>query len=98
MATTYTYLGQITRGYFSYVDTETQHMLVAEPGGVYGIRAVEPHFVVPPGDGNWEATPVPPVSGNGGGNRLSASPTSSSTTASADATPAEAPDQTGDQE
>lgn len=53
MAGTFTFLGAGTLGYPSYADTETGQMLVAQPGGSYGIRAVEQGFPVPPGDGRW---------------------------------------------
>lgn len=54
MADTYAYLGDDERGYFAYVDTETETMLVAEPGKSYGIRATEVGYLIPPRDGRWE--------------------------------------------
>ena len=54
---TFTVLGPL--GYPSYVDTVTETMLIAQTGGTYGMRAVEPAFPVPPGDGRW--APVPPA-------------------------------------
>ena len=47
------FTGQSTLGYFSYADTDTGRMLVADPGGTYGIRATEQGLVVPPPDGRW---------------------------------------------
>jgi len=54
VADTYTYLGSDVRGYFAYVDTDTDQMLVAEPGESYRMRATEEGFPVPPTDGRWE--------------------------------------------
>lgn len=51
----FNYLGLSTLGYPSYADTDTGRMLVADPGGSYGIRAIE-DGAVPPPDGRW-ATP-----------------------------------------
>jgi hypothetical protein len=56
-ADTFTYTGQSTLGYFSYADLDSGEMLVADPGGSYSIRAVEPGLPVPPGDGRWTAAP-----------------------------------------
>lgn len=58
MADTYAYLGDDVRGYLSYVDTETDMTLVAEPGKSYGIRATEGHQI-PPNDGRWAEDPEP---------------------------------------
>lgn len=61
MPEAYNYTGYQTLGYPSFVDTSTDVMLIAEPGGTYGMRAVEPDlFPVPPGDGRWTAPPPPP--------------------------------------
>ena len=51
----YTYLGLTTLGYMDYADLATGKTLVAEPGGSYAIRPVEPGSPVPPGDGRWAA-------------------------------------------
>jgi hypothetical protein len=60
-ADTYTFTGLGPLGYPSYVDIATEQMLIAETGGTYGIRAVEPDlFAVPPPDGRWTA-PAPPT-------------------------------------
>jgi len=61
--TAFAYLGTDTRGYVSYADTDTGRMLIADPGGTYGIRAVEEGLAVPPPDGRWAspAEPPPPV-------------------------------------
>jgi hypothetical protein len=66
VAGTFKFTGHQTLGYFAYADTETQKMLVAEPGGTYGIRAVEHGLPVPPADGRWVSgdppdTPPPPA-------------------------------------
>lgn len=56
----YTYLGNDERGYFAYVDTDTDTMLVAKPGESYHMRTVEEGFPVPPTDGRWhEPEPEP---------------------------------------
>jgi hypothetical protein len=52
----FTYTGVSTLGYFSYADTGTGKMLVADPGGSYSIRAIDPGLAVPPPDGRWAAT------------------------------------------
>jgi hypothetical protein len=44
----------------AYGDSETGQMLIADPGGIYRIRAVEPNLPVPPGDGRWAAVAAPP--------------------------------------
>jgi hypothetical protein len=49
----YSYLGLSTLGYPDFADLETGRMLVAEPGGSYGIRAIDGVAPVPPGDGRW---------------------------------------------
>ena len=61
-ADTYTFTGLGPTGYYAYTDLATEKMLIAEPGGTYGIRAVEEGFPVPPGDGRWvtAAPPSPP--------------------------------------
>jgi hypothetical protein len=51
----FTYTGVSTLGYLSYADTGTGKMLVADPGGSYGIRAIDPGLAVPPPDGRWAA-------------------------------------------
>lgn len=56
----FNYLGGSQLGYPAYADVETGTMLIADPGGRYKIRAVEPGHPVPPGDGRW-AAPPPPV-------------------------------------
>ena len=53
VADRFSFTGQSTLGYFSYADTDTGRMLVADPGGTYGIRATEQGLVVPPPDGRW---------------------------------------------
>lgn len=53
MGDTYQYIGGERRGYFAYVDTDTHQMLIAEPGGEYRMRAVDPNDPVPPNDGRW---------------------------------------------
>ena len=58
-ADTYTFTGLGPLGYYSYVDTATDTMLIAETGGTFGMRAIEPAFPVPPADGRWTAA-VPP--------------------------------------
>ncbi len=58
--TAFAYLGKDTRGYVSYADTDTGQMLIADPGGSYGIRAVEQGLAVPPPDGRWAAPAAPP--------------------------------------
>ena len=60
MPEAYNYTGYQTLGYPSFVDTSTDVMLVAEPGGTYGIRAVEEGLAVPPSDGRWEAVKSAP--------------------------------------
>jgi hypothetical protein len=72
-AATYEFTGQNTLGYPDYADTGTGRMLVAEPGGSYGIRAIDGRAAVPPADGRWATAgsspggappgppPVPPV-------------------------------------
>jgi hypothetical protein len=71
----YDYAGLSVMGYPAYADTATGRMLIAEPGGSYGIRAID-GGAVPPPDGRWKAEsgappgsppappsvpPVPPV-------------------------------------
>jgi hypothetical protein len=53
VADRFTFTGQSTLGYFSYADTDTGRMLVADPGESYGIRATEAGLAVPPPDGRW---------------------------------------------
>ncbi len=61
VADRFSFTGLGPLGYPSYVDLSTDTMLIAETGGTYGMRAVEPAFPVPPGDGRWTAArPVPP--------------------------------------
>lgn len=57
----FAYTGHSALGYPSYADTETGTMLVAEPGGSYGMRAVD-GGPVPPTDGRW-AQPLSEESG-----------------------------------
>lgn len=58
----HTYLGNDERGYFAYVDTDTDIMLIAKPGGSYRMRTVEEGFPIPPTDGRWqESAPEPMV-------------------------------------
>ena len=61
-ADVYQFTGLGPLGYYSYVDTATDKMLIAETGGTYGIRATEEGHPVPPGDGRWAAAapPSPP--------------------------------------
>jgi hypothetical protein len=49
----FNYTGVSTLGYFSYADTGTGKMLVADPGGSYSMRAIDPGLAVPPPDGRW---------------------------------------------
>lgn len=55
---TYRYTGYRTRYYFKYLDLQTGHTLVAEPGCYYQIAATE-YGPVPPADGFWAASPAP---------------------------------------
>lgn len=55
MADAFTFLGQVTTGFPDYRDTATSRMLVAEPGGSYGIEAIDGQLPVPPADGRWAA-------------------------------------------
>jgi hypothetical protein len=63
----YAYTGYATLGYADYADTATDRMLVASPGGSYGIRAIDGMAPVPPPDGRWATAGwqpppgVPPV-------------------------------------
>lgn len=60
----YRFTGQGPTGYFAYADLDgTSGMLVAEFGGEYALRALEPGLPVPPADGQWE--PVAPKAGKG---------------------------------
>jgi hypothetical protein len=59
VADRFTFTGQSTLGYFSYADTDTGRMLVADPGGTYGIRATEAGLAVPPPDGRWTGAQAP---------------------------------------
>lgn len=70
-AATYEFTGYVTTGFPDYRDTATGRMLVAEPGGSYGIEAINLADAVPPGT-QWAAAnghsgappgppPVPPV-------------------------------------
>lgn len=56
----YAFTGLSTLGYPDYRDTETGRMLTAEPGGSYGIAAVDGKATVPPADGRWQASEPPP--------------------------------------
>ena len=73
---TYSFVGLNTLGYPDYRDLATGRMLVADPGGSYGIAAIDSQLAVPPPDGRWQAgsgappgpppappavPPVPPV-------------------------------------
>jgi hypothetical protein len=71
VAEAYTFTGYATMGYPDYADLATGRMLVAQPGGSYGIRAIDGKMTVPPGDGRWavsesfgdeyaDAPPAPP--------------------------------------
>lgn len=51
----YTFTGYATCGYPSYADLETGRMLIADPGGTYRMRAINPGLPVPPDDGRWDA-------------------------------------------
>lgn len=51
----YMFTGYATRGYPSYADLETGRMLIADPGGTYQMRAINPGLPVPPDDGRWDA-------------------------------------------
>jgi hypothetical protein len=53
----FVYTGSGTRSYMDYCDLATDRMLVAEPGGTYGMRATWDKLPVPPGDGFWEEAP-----------------------------------------
>jgi hypothetical protein len=69
----YSFTGHVTTGFPDYRDTATGRMLIAEPGGSYGIEAIN-GAGVPPGtqwvtapegqgrgaDGRWAAPPDPP--------------------------------------
>lgn len=60
------FTGPSPLGYPDYADTATDRMLTADPGGTYGIRAVDGIMPVPPADGRWVTAwapppPVPPV-------------------------------------
>ena len=59
---TFTFIGQQTTGWYRYRDAATGSMLVADPGGTYQIRPLEPDLPVPP-DGQWVAafTASPPA-------------------------------------
>lgn len=71
----YSFTGYVTTGFPDYRDTATGRMLVAEPGGSYGIEAINLTDAVPPGAlwtaaGNGSSAkggappgppPVPPV-------------------------------------
>ena len=59
----YDYTGLSILGYPAYADTGTGKMLVAEPGGSYGIRAIDAGLAVPPPDGRWAEAGS---NGNGG--------------------------------
>jgi hypothetical protein len=61
-AQTFTFTGLGPLGYYNYVDTAKDTMLIAETGQTYGIRATEEGLAVPPGDGRWVAAtpPSPP--------------------------------------
>lgn len=61
MADAFPYLDSTERGYLSYVDADTDEMLVAHPGRSYRMRAVEENLPVPPGDGRWGDKPAPPA-------------------------------------
>jgi len=62
VADSFNYLGTSQLGYPAYADTSTGTMLIADPGGSYGIRAVEEGLPIPPPDGRWAAPPgLPPV-------------------------------------
>ncbi len=63
MPEAYTFTGHQRLGYFGYLDTESQKMLVADPGGSYAIKAVDAGLAVPPPDGRWEA--AAPAAANG---------------------------------
>jgi hypothetical protein len=54
----YVFTGLNILGYPDYADTGTGRTLVAEPGGSYGIRAIDGRAAVPPGDGRWASRPV----------------------------------------
>lgn len=54
----FTFTGYVTTGYQDYRDTATGRMLVADPGGSYGIQAIDLQLAVPPPDGKW-AEPEP---------------------------------------
>lgn len=61
MPQAYAYTGTDTRGYVSYADLDTGRMLVADPGGTYGMRAVEAGLAIPPPDGRWGPPDGPPA-------------------------------------
>jgi len=46
--------------YFKFLDLQSGHTLVADPGGQYEIMATESGISVPPGDGLWTSL-LPPV-------------------------------------
>lgn len=51
-AAQYEFTGYVTTGFPDYRDTATGRMLVAEPGGSYGIEAINGGGL-PPGTGQW---------------------------------------------
>lgn len=65
----FTYTGLNTLGYPAYRDTDSQKMLIAEPGSTYRMQAVD-GGPVPPGDGRWETAkpsrPGPSAAPKGG--------------------------------
>lgn len=58
----YTFTGYGQTGYPAYIDVSTERMLIADPGGTYGMRSNEEGFPVPPGDGRWTAVKSSPPS------------------------------------
>jgi hypothetical protein len=60
----FAFTGLSTTGYPDYRDTATSRMLVADPGGSYGIEAIDLRLAVPPPDGRWStAEPLSEDSG-----------------------------------
>lgn len=58
----YTFTGYGQTGYPAYIDVSTERMLIADPGGTYGMRSNEEGFPIPPGDGRWTAVRSAPPS------------------------------------
>ncbi len=64
MADVFAYTGYRRIIYFKFLDLQSGHTLVADPGGQYEIMATESGISVPPGDGFWTlrpSLPPPPI-------------------------------------